>query len=822
MKNQDMTHNQTIESLLKVNKFSLELSLLHSNDNLNEFINRNLKEIFGAEMSIYSEYNQGLKTLIPKHIELSPGLLEKLIGLIGSQIQKLHTNVSEEMYKVMTSETIGIRDSLSEVSFGTIPKPIAMGMEALLQTDRFVGITYLIENVMYGTALLAFKKDNPLPEKEILQNFILLAAATFRRKRAEEELLAKTSLLVAQANATIDGILVVDGNRKKSFINRRTIEIFNVPKNIVENEDDDPLLDHVVSLTKYPDDFRERVSYLYDHQNEISSEKIELKNGKVLERYSAPVLGTDKKYYGRIWTFRDITERFKTEHEIARAISILESTMEATADGILVVNNQGKLVRVNSKFNELFGIPVSITPQNSDEILNYVTAKLKKPELFSERIGDLYNSAGKISLDQIELKDGRVFERYSQPQMIGDTVHGRVWSFRNISDHKRAEQELIKAKEMAEESDRLKSAFLANMSHEIRTPMNGILGFANLLKEPNLNGEEQQEYIRIIEKSGTRMLKIINDIIDISKIESGLMDVIISESDLNEQLDYIYTFFKPEVETKGMEFVFNKKLSPDESVVLTDREKIYAILTNLVKNAIKYSEKGFIEIGCFLKGMYVEFYVKDTGMGIPADRQTAIFERFIQADISDKMALQGAGLGLSITKAYVEMLGGEIWVESKEGKGSIFSFTIPYTINTQTRIHFQETHQGEENPVVTRGLKILIAEDDEISEILISMIFKNEKNEVLSVRTGIEAVDMLHAVKDIDLVLMDIQMPGMNGYEATRLIRQFNKHVVIIAQTAYGLLGDREKAIEAGCSDYISKPIEAKKLLSLIDKHFRI
>lgn len=244
------------------------------------------------------------------------------------------------------------------------------------------------------------------------------------------------------------------------------------------------------------------------------------------------------------------------------------------------------------------------------------------------------------------------------------------------------ENELKSAKEKAEESDRLKSAFLANMSHEIRTPMNGILGFASLLKEPGLTGEEQQAYIQIIEKSGIRMLNIINDIVDISKIEAGLMKLYLKESNINEQIEYIYTFFKPEVEAKGIMFSFKNSLPDNEASIKTDREKVYAILTNLVKNAIKFTEKGSIELGYTIKtdgqDVGLEFYVRDTGLGIPKDRKDAIFERFIQADIADKMGLQGAGLGLSISKAYVEMLGGKIWVESEEGVGSTFYFTLPY------------------------------------------------------------------------------------------------------------------------------------------------
>jgi len=236
----------------------------------------------------------------------------------------------------------------------------------------------------------------------------------------------------------------------------------------------------------------------------------------------------------------------------------------------------------------------------------------------------------------------------------------------------------ISEQEKAQMADKLKSAFLANMSHEIRTPMNGILGFAELLKNPDLTGDETKEYIGIIEKSGARMLNIINDIVDISKIDSGLIKLDLEESNVNEQLEFIYSFFKPEVEAKGMTLAYHPTLPDEEAHVNTDREKLFAILTNLVKNAIKYSNKGPIVFGYLKKNGFLEFYVKDTGIGIPKNRQSAIFERFVQADIADKMARQGAGLGLAIAKAYVEMLGGKIWVESEEGRGSKFYFTIPY------------------------------------------------------------------------------------------------------------------------------------------------
>jgi len=381
-------------------------------------------------------------------------------------------------------------------------------------------------------------------------------------------------------------------------------------------------------------------------------------------------------------------------------------------------------------------------------------------------------------------------------------------------------KELLVAKNKAEQSDRLKSAFLANMSHEIRTPMNGVLGFADLLKRPELSGENQLKYIEIIENSGKRMLNIINDIINISKIESGIIELNISVSNINEQIQYIYTFFKPEAEQKGIGLVFQNSLSNNHAFVKTDREKIFAILTNLVKNAMKFTSIGSINFGYELKNNFLEFFVKDTGMGINEEQKEIIFERFRQGSESLSRNYEGSGLGLSISKAYVKMLGGNIWVESEVDKGSTFYFTIPYdNEDVLGKINNEIVHIIHDEKKINKK-KILIVEDDEASEMLLTIVLSEYKKEILKAKTGIEAVQACLNNPDIELVLMDIQLPGINGYEATRQIRQFNKDVIIIAQTAFGLAGDRGKALESGCNDYISKPIEPQMFKSIIQKHF--
>ena len=295
--------------------------------------------------------------------------------------------------------------------------------------------------------------------------------------------------------------------------------------------------------------------------------------------------------------------------------------------------------------------------------------------------------------------------------------------FQNEEKEKRA-TELTIAKEQAEESDRLKSAFLTNMSHEIRTPMNGILGFTELLKEPNLSSDDQQDYIQTIQISGARMLNTINSIVDISKIESGLMKVDIKETNINEKIEFTYKFFRPEAEIKGLQLLFKNSLPAKKAIIKTDNEKVYGMLTNLIRNAIKFTYEGSIEFGYEKKGEYLEFFVKDTGIGIPQNQHKIIFERFRQGSESHNRGYEGSGLGLSIAKSYVEMLGGEIWVESEEGKGSIFYFTIPYNAVSEEKIEIVNAVSTEHKEVQVKNLKILIVEDDEISYSLLTRMLQ--------------------------------------------------------------------------------------------------
>ena len=539
-----------------------------------------------------------------------------------------------------------------------------------------------------------------------------------------------------------------------------------------------------------------------------------------------PLMKTGRKtIYGYLLQVQDISERKKAQEEILMLAHALRSVNECVS----ITDMEDVILFVNDSFastygytvDELIGENMSLfrSPDNSSEMVHEILPATIKGGWKGELINKRKNGSEfpvSLSTTVIQDKDGKSL--------------GLIGVASDITERKRIEKELILAKEKAEESDRLKSAFLANMSHEIRTPMNGILGFSELLKDPDLTGEVQNMYIGIIESSGARMLNIIDDLIDISKIEAGQMKVVHSATDIQKQIEYTYLLFKPEAEKKGLEMIFESDFTEEHLSIETDREKLYAILANLVKNAIKYTHHGFIAIRCRKSGKYIEFSVKDSGIGVEKVRQKAIFDRFVQADIEDKRAYQGAGLGLSISSAYVKMLGGKIWVESNpqpkeqdkqgESNGSTFFFTIPYKkVKIEQNLPGPKV-QGEEEININKSLKLLIVEDDEPSELLIRTALGGYCKEILIAKTGFEALEICQMHSDLDLVLMDIKIPEMDGFETTRQVRLFNKELVIIAQTAYGLTGDRDKAIAAGCDDYLPKPIRKRQLLTLIEKYF--
>lgn len=509
-----------------------------------------------------------------------------------------------------------------------------------------------------------------------------------------------------------------------------------------------------------------------------------------------------------------IDKKRSEEHTVKITKAITESP-----SSIIITDRMGVIEYVNPKFTNLTGY----TPE---EVIGHKPSIMKSGDTPDHVYKNLWTTITSGQEWRGELKNRKksgefYWEDVSISPVFDDNgyISHYVAVKEDITDIKQLISELITARDRAEESDRLKTSFLQNISHEIRTPMNGIMGFIDLLRDNELQESEKTEYLNTIEKCGNRMLLIINDLIDISKIEAGVVQVNrIPFMPINVLRDLV-NFFTPEAEREGLTI----GLDADNIlrlVIASDQDKLYAALSNLIKNAIKFTHQGSITIKTLLKDEKVTFVVSDTGIGIPAKHQEKIFERFVRVENSNMKSYEGTGLGLSIVKGYAELLGGTVEVISTEGKGSEFRFTIPARSAsgkddaTDNKNYTDLNNSENEEMEMT---KVLIAEDEETNRLYLKTLLKKRSYELITASNGKEAVDLFELNRDIKLVLMDIRMPVMDGYQATREIRKMDRDVIIIAQTAYASAADKDKVMAAGCNGYILKPIRKEELFEVID-----
>jgi len=423
------------------------------------------------------------------------------------------------------------------------------------------------------------------------------------------------------------------------------------------------------------------------------------------------------------------------------------------------------------------------------------------------RGGNLYGAVLVGTKSDNEIKDQKIIETFLYQASI--SLH-----------RKQLENELIRAKEKAEESDRLKSSFLANMSHEIRTPMNGILGMTQLLAIPDISNENRVEYVELINKNSETLLNLIDDIIDVSKIEAGQMKIIRKSFRLNSLLDQLYGLFMSSSVFKSkpnLDLIAVRNL-PDKLSIYSDPDRVRQIFINLIGNAIKFTECGRVEFGYQLKEKVLEFYVKDTGIGISKEKQKLVFDRFTQADDSLTRKFGGSGLGLAISRGLIELLGGHIWMSSELHRGSTFFFTIPY-IPTFDDENLLKPIEEKQSNFDWKNRSFLIVEDDKVSFKFLEGVFRKTGATILHAENGLRAIEFCRTKPEIDIVLMDIQLPEMSGLDATRIIKALRKDLPIIAQTANAMSEDKERCLEVGCVDYVSKPINIGILFSKIDKY---
>ncbi len=479
--------------------------------------------------------------------------------------------------------------------------------------------------------------------------------------------------------------------------------------------------------------------------------------------------------------------------------------------GTIIECNETLLQKIGLKRSEIIG---------RHAFSFYDPASVEKEKLNFQH----FNETGEIINSEVDLitstgeKVPVLINATAVRDEAGNILHSRT-VIQDISELKQTQKELVYAKEKAIESDKLKSAFLANMSHEIRTPMNGILGFSQLLSDPDLSSEKKERYIEAIDSSTHQLLHIITDIVDISKIEAGQETTHPTTFNLRDLIEETYGFFLPLANQKNLKLVLINNVSSDLENIMSDSVKLRQILNNIIGNALKFTERGTVEIKVKTAGNRLVFSIKDTGIGIDPLLHTVIFDRFRQVELTDSRKYGGTGLGLSLSKSYVEMLGGIISVDSMPDIGSTFTFEIPLIpVNIPSQVKKPENKENSFSNA-WRDKTLLLAEDEEVNSFYIETVLKSTGISIVTVQNGLEAVEYCKNSSNITLVLMDIKMPEMDGMTATRIIKSFKKNLPIIATTAYALSSDREKCMEAGCNDYLSKPISRDQLIMMISKY---
>ncbi len=675
--------------------------------------------------------------------------------------------------------------------------------ETAIQAMKMGAYDYIIKSVKHIQGLVP-----------AIKMVLELRKAQDENKRAEEELRASEIRYKTLTDYAPVGIFGTDISGSTTYVNPRWCEISKIS---CEEALGNGWIDKV-----HPDD-RARISERW--QKDVSARltsKAEYRflhgDGSVtwVSGLAVPQKDENGIVMGYIGTITDITELKKDEEALIEKEERYRTLFEGANDSIFIMSKD-RFIECNKNALSLFGCnekediighsPWEFSPVSQPDGRD---SKEKACELIRAGLeGVPQRFYWKHCKKNHELIDTEV----SLNRIVFGSSPFIQAMVRDITEQKKAADELLRAKEKAEESDRLKTAFLHNVSHEIRTPMNAIIGFSALLGESGQDDDSRRSFVDIIMNSSNHLLAIVNDIIEISNIEAGILKLNLNQINLNMLLNNLYRQFKILSDKKGIELKYKTTLSEIKANVLIDSTKLIQVLTNMLSNAFKFTSNGQIVFGCRLKNDFLEFFVSDTGIGIPADQYEKIFDRFYQSDHSASRLYEGTGLGLSISKSYIEFMGGKIWLESKPGKGSVFYFNVPYQM--AERQESKEKNASENENVISGKKKtILIVNDEEDMYLLMAGYLSGSGMNILHARNGSETIDICESGQDVNLVLMDLRMPETEIYAAVKKIKEIKPALNIVVQTAYAI--DRNKALMNGCSDLISKPFTREELMSVI------
>jgi PAS domain S-box-containing protein len=501
-------------------------------------------------------------------------------------------------------------------------------------------------------------------------------------------------------------------------------------------------------------------------------------------------------------------------------IKQLSTSIEQSQTCIVVTNIQGNIEYVNPFFEQLTGYTEEEVINKNPRILQ---SGLTPKETYKELWETVINGSTWKGTFINKKKNGDLY--YEDASITGvknekNQITHYVAVKTDITKRIKKEKELERVKIKAEESDKLKSMFLTNLSHEIRTPLNGILGFSKLLKKPNVTSEATERYIKIIEESGKALISTVHNILDLSSIQSQQIGVNKSSFAINDFLINIYKEYEYQFERKGIKWVLNNQTKKEDPHITTDKDLLHKSITHLINNALKFTDNGQVKLNTNFNQDYLCINIIDTGIGIPESSKNKIFDCFVQADMKENRVHQGPGIGLSIAKGLLNILGGELTFESKENQGSTFTIKLSNSI-------FEVISSAQANPLNKiietnpSNVKILIVEDDDVSSIYLETLLKILHFETITAKNGLEAYDIFLENRDISIIIMDINLPGQSGLKTTAQIREIDKDVLIFAQTAYTDDFNMKKANEVGCNEFMTKPIVQEDLEEVINKYFQ-
>jgi len=676
----------------------------------------------------------------------------------------------------------------------------------------------------FDTVLILSANTAPLYSENKVIGALSFARDITEQKNAEANLIESESRFKALHNASFGGIAIHDAG----IIKECNQGLSNMTGYSIEE------LIEMNGLLLISEDYREKVMNNIESHYEKPYESIGLrKNG---ERYAIRLEGRKIPYKGkelRVVEFRDISEQKKSEKALMESEERFTLSMRASKDGLFDWNLITNEIFYSENWKKMLGYENHELPNNIATWQKLTDIKGKEKSL-KKMDWAINNSIPRYEEEfKMKHKDGHWVDIMSRAEFVYNEKKEAirvVGTHVDITKQRKYEHNLKNAVHKATESDRLKSAFLATMSHELRTPLNAIIGFSEVIKD-DYSIDEIKSFNEHIHSSGKHLLSIVEDLFDITLIETGEIKLKTTKENISDLLSNVNQIIKAEQLTLEKRHIDLKiKIAKDckNLSIVTDTAKLKQVLINLLKNALKFTHKGFVEFGCKIISQQntklLEFYVQDSGIGISKDKHEIIFNLFRQLEDSHTRIYGGTGIGLSITKKLVEILGGTILINSEEGKGSTFYFTLPLNLIEKTSIKeddlvkIRDIHSVDSNTEITEQKTVLVVEDIQASFDLIKILLRDQHFKLLWAKNGLEAIDIFKKNGNIDLILMDINMPEMNGYEATKAIKLLNPKIPIIAQTAYAISGDKEKALNVGCDDYISKPIKRVELLEKIGK----